>query len=141
MTEFRDDLDAWCKSYVSAFSEYDSEEIGKHWAFPALIVSGKHNLTFKDVRAFNQNTENLLGFYRRIGVAKATRELIDALPMGQGTAAITVTDKMLDTNGHVIATWQAAYVLRQYNEVWLAIMANADGEVAAWKARGTPLGS
>lgn len=140
LTDQREALDSWCQSYVTAFSSYDSQAIGVHWAFPALIVSGKHNLTFDTVDRFNRNTDGLLGFYRKMGVVKAHRKLLTTFPMGQGTASITVRDKMIDANGNTIVSWEAAYVLRQYGGKWLAIMANADGEAAAWKANGTPLG-
>ena len=141
LTKLREPLNAWCKSYVTAFSTYDSPAIARHWSFPSLIVAGQRNLTFRSADDFNKNTEGLLRFYRKVGIARANRKLVDVLQMGQGTASITVIDEMVDAGGAQIVTWQAAYVLRNYKGVWLAVMANADGETAAWEARGTPLGS
>lgn len=141
LSDLRESLNAWCQSYVTAFSAYDRAAIAKHWAFPALIVAGQRNLTFRSADDFNKNTDGLLGFYEKVGVARANRTLGEVLSMGKGMAAMKVIDEMVDRDGGQIVTWQASYVLREYKGVWLAVMANADGESAAWKARGTPLGS
>jgi len=108
LTDLRTTIDNWCQSYVTAFSAFDVEAISKHWAFPALIVAGHQNLTFQSADAFNRNTDGLLGFYRKVGVARAHRKLLTVSEMGQGTASITVADKMVDRDGAQIVTWEAA---------------------------------
>lgn len=140
MIDLRASIDAWCQSYVTAFSSYEAEAIGAHWSFPSLIISGGETITFATKDAFNRNTNALLGFYRKVGVASAKRSLFDVFAMGQGTVAISAADEMLDQSGAIITGWQSSYVLRQRGSSWLAVMANADGELAAWRARGTPLG-
>jgi len=135
------ELDAWCQSYVTAFSAYDAVGIESHWTFPALIIQGERSLVFKSSDHFTKNTEALLGFYKREGVARADRKLISCMRMGEATAAMTVEDNMLDDAGGEIVSWQAAYVLQQIGGKWRAVSAVADGESAAWAARGTPLGS
>ena len=140
MADFRAELEAWCLSYVTAFSGYDAAGIAAHWTFPALIVSSGRSLTFKSAEHFNKNTGALLEFYRVHRVDKAVRKVVDVMPMNSETAAMTVADQMLDPEGHVIVGWQAAYVLQRINDDWRAVMALADGEVDAWAARGTPLG-
>ncbi|MEM1389456.1 MAG: hypothetical protein AAGG45_00110 [Pseudomonadota bacterium] len=140
MIDLRASVDAWCQSYVTAFSSYEAQAIGAHWSFPAVLISGDRNISFATKDQFNQNTEALLGFYRKVGVAGARRNLFDVFSMGQGTVAISAADEMLDASGQVITSWQSSYVLRQHGSSWLAVMANANGELAAWSARGTPLG-
>ena len=140
MTDLRTSIDAWCQSYVEAFSSYEAESIGAHWSFPAVINSGDKTVAFASKSDFNRNTEALLGFYRKVGVASARRHLFDVFSMGQGMVAISTADQMLDASGAQITDWQASYVLRQRGPSWLAIAANANGELAAWRARGTPLG-
>ncbi len=141
MTDLRHELSLWCQSYVTAFSAYDAPAISAHWRFPALIVQGERVLTFKSSEHFNMNTDALLGFYKTQNVASAKRTLLDCLSMGPDTASMTVADRMLTPEGIVIVEWKAAYVLSRLSDGWKAVMAVADGEVNAWAARGTPLGS
>ena len=140
MTKLKSELEAWCQSYVTAFSNYDAPGISSHWTFPALIVSSGRSLTFKSAEHFDQNTSALLGFYKTQDVYRAVRSMIDYLPMNPETVSMTVADQMLTKDGAVIVEWQAAYVLQVIDGKWRAVMALADGEVAAWEKRGTPLG-
>jgi ketosteroid isomerase-like protein len=140
LTELLPELEAWCLSYVTAFSAYDAEAIAAHWTFPAVIAQSGRSLAFKSAEHFTKNTNALLGFYKRHHVDRAVRHVAEILPMNDETVAMTVSDKMLDPDGAEIVAWQAAYVLQRIKGDWKAVMALADGEVAAWAARGTPLG-
>ncbi|MDG1825712.1 MAG: hypothetical protein P8H62_05525 [Henriciella sp.] len=140
MTNLRDELEAWCQSYVTAFSAYDAPAISSHWTFPAVIAQSGRSLSFKSAEHFDQNTSALLGFYKAQDVDKAVRTVVDFLPMNDETVAMTVADKMLTPKGEIIVEWQAAYVLQRIDGKWRAVMALADGEVSAWANRGTPLG-
>lgn len=134
-------LDAWCQSYVEAFSAFDATAISAHWAFPALILTGGRRLSLPDRSAFDANTERLLDFYRQQAVARAVRRLEAVFPMGDGQAAIRVEDQMLDAQDAPITGWTASYCLVKTDQGWRACLASADGELAAWAARGTPLGA
>lgn len=138
---FEIELSNWCQSYVERFSAYDAGGIEAHWSFPALIVHGDAQVVFKTGEHFTANTENLLSFYKKQGVARADRKLLSCASMGAGAAMITVEDRMLDSSGAEFVTWQASYVLRDTKDGWRAIFAVANGEGAAWIERGTPLGS
>ena len=118
----------------------DPERIGAHWTFPALIFRGEGRLVFDSEAPFARNTAGLLGFYERQGVARAERRLIEVLAMSENGVAITVADRMLDAGGGEIVSWKAAYLLQGLQQGWRAAVAFADGEIAAWAARGTPLG-
>lgn len=140
MTDLKAELGAWCQSYVTAFSNYDTPGISSHWTFPALIVSSGRSLTFKSAEHFDQNTSALLDFYKVQKVDRAVRSVIEYLEMNPETVSMTVADQMLTKDGAVIVEWQAAYVLQLIDGKWRAVMALADGEVSAWEKRGTPLG-
>ena len=116
MTDLRDELEAWCQSYVTAFSAYDAPAISSHWTFPSVIAQSGRSISFKSAEHFDQNTSSLLGFYKSQDVDNAVRTVVDFLPMNDETVAMTVAGK------------------------WRAVMALADGEVSAWANRGTPLG-
>lgn len=140
MTDLRSELEAWCQSYVAAFSGYDAEAIAGHWTFPALTTQAGRSFSFKSEEHFAKNTGHLLGFYRNQNVAKVERAVIDCQLLHTDAVSMTVSDAMFTPDGDEIANWQAAYVLQRIDGAWKAVMAVADGETEAWAARGTPLG-
>ena len=140
-TDIRAEIEAWCASYVTAFNAYDAEAVGAHWTFPALILQAGRSLSFDSPATFTRNTAMLLGFYQRQGVARVVRRVTGAFEMNAEAVAMTVADEMQDESGAVIVGWEAAYVLQRIGGKWQAAVASADGETAAWAARGTPLGS
>ena len=140
LSDLRADLDAWCRSYVTAFESYDAEAIAAHWTFPALTTQVGRSFTFKNAEHFAKNTGLLLGFYKAQKVACVERSVAEHLPMSPGAVSMTVQDRMLDADGNEIAAWKAAYILQNVDGAWKAVAAVADGEVDAWAARGTPLG-
>ena len=139
MNEIESKLRDWCASYVGAFNRADISDIVSHWAFPALLVSKGRNISFKNADIFAGSTSNLMSFYEARGVTLATRHLRQCLSLGEGVAAIQVRDEMLNSQGKVIVNWVAGYTLIRCGVQWRAIMANADGEISAWAALGTPL--
>lgn len=141
LTDLKTELEDWCRSYLSGFNAFDVDAISDHWRFPALVLQTRRSIGFKSRDHFTKNTSALLGFYEVQGVNRAVRKLLDYLRLDSDTVAMTVEDWMLDKTGKTIVTWKAAYTLQRDEHQWKAVMAVAEGEVAAWKARGTPLGS
>ena len=145
MTQDVNDLEAelthWCQSYVTAFSAYDAVAIAEHWAFPSLIIHEGGRAVFKTAEHFSKNTAMLLSFYERQGVARAERTLLSLQELGAGAVSMRVWDVMLDSASETITQWEAAYLLQRIDGNWRAVCAAADGEAAAWRSRGTPLGS
>lgn len=140
LSELRDELAAWCASYVDAFNHEDTEKIAAHWTFPALTTQAGRSFTFKSAEHFAKNTAILLGFYRAQRVDRVQRQLLDCFPLYTDTVSMTVSDVMLTKDSVEIVRWQAAYVMQRIDGEWKAVMAVADGETEAWAARGTPLG-
>ncbi len=140
MTDLHNELAAWCQSYVAAFNAGDVDAITAHWTFPALTTQAERSYTFKTAEHFAKNTNILLGFYSAQKVTRVVREVQSCHQMYDGVAAMTASDVMYDAQGTEIASWHAAYVLQRIAGAWKAVMAVADGETAAWAARGTPLG-
>lgn len=139
--DLRGDLENWCASYVDAFERYDVEAIGAHWAFPAMIISGPSQSILRDQDKFNRNTTGLMAFYKRQDVLRVVRTILSYEPLSEDIAAMRVHDVVWSTSDEQIVEWVSAYVLRRTPEGWRAIFADATGEVDAWAARGTPLGS
>lgn len=136
----QEELADWCASYVTAFEAKDSAGIGAHWSFPSLILSKGQRFVFKSEDKFRANTDMLLSFYEVQGVTRVNRRVVSAMQMTDQAASMLVSDEMLNASGEVLAAWEAAYTLQRIDGSYRAVMAAADGEVAAWAARGTPLG-
>lgn len=144
MNERRDlhgEIQAWCDSYIAAFEVSDIFATGEHWAFPAMIMAGDNQVIMKDAVAFNKNTSGLTAFYERQKVQSIKRTVLSCQLLGDDTASMRVHDVMSSGDGEKIVEWVSAYVLRRTDRGWRAIFADASGEIDAWQARGTPLGS
>ncbi|MEM6412008.1 MAG: hypothetical protein AAF683_10785 [Pseudomonadota bacterium] len=131
----------WCRSYVQAFESFDADAIGRHWSFPALIFSSGRQITFTEASGFNRNTSQLIEFYKRQNVSRVNRLIDSVFQISAVTAAMRVNDQMYSGDNEFITGWSSGYVLKQDGVHWRAIWADASGEVEAWVARGTPLGT
>lgn len=139
MIDVKAAAETWCVSYLDAFNAKDVPAIAKHWAFPALIVTGQRSFAYTGAEPFERNTSRLLEFYADQNVAHAQRRCLKTLPLGATEMAIYTEDTFLDGKGEILAGWQSGYVLQLRGDGWRAVLASADGEALAWRARGTPL--
>jgi hypothetical protein len=126
--------------YTAAFVQHDSDALVAAWAFPAVIAGPKGNMAF-DAPGFRRNVEALFGFYGRQGVASVTADIAALTVLGDDVVLSQIDYAMLDKDGALIAGWQTPYMLRNTADGLRAFAAVADSEVAAWAARGTPMGS
>lgn len=126
--------------YTAAFMRHDSDALVAAWSFPAAIAGPNGNAVF-DAPALRRNVEALFGFYDRQGVASVTAD-VAALTMLADNVVLSQTDyAMFDGDGGLITGWQTPYLLRDTADGLRAFSAVADSEIAAWAARGTPMGS
>lgn len=133
-------IDAYFRDYVGAFSRGDVDALVGLWRFPATISTRERTVVF-DEPGFRKNVEALCGFYRLQGMAEARKTASGSHYLQPDVASVTTEDALLDGAGNLIAAWSHAYLLREDEDGIHAIAAIADGEVEAWAARGTPLGS
>jgi hypothetical protein len=126
--------------YADAFMRQDTDALVAAWSFPAAITGPTGNKMF-DAMAFRRNVEALFGFYQRQDVAKATADVAAMHPLGDGVVLGQIDYAMFTAAGAPVAAWQTPYLLRDAGAGLKAFAAVADGEIAAWAARGTPLGS
>jgi hypothetical protein len=128
--------------YAACFSRGDVEGVLDHWSLPNFISgSGGKSGAFLDAEAFLRNTRALCDFYARQGVSRAEKQILDVQSLHDGVAMVRTGDKLSDPEGDVVAEWEHVYLLRRESDGWKAFLAIADGEQAAWQARGTALGA
>jgi hypothetical protein len=125
--------------YAAAFMRQDSAALAAAWSFPALI-SGPGAALACDEAVFRRNVDGLFGFYDRQGVAGASATVEAVHPLSPGVVLSHTHYVMLSADGAPIAAWDTQYLLRDRGNGLRAFAAVSDGEVAAWAARGTPLG-
>ena len=125
--------------YTAAFVRHDSDALVAAWSFPAAIAGPKGNAVF-DAAGFRRNVEALFGFYDRQGVASVTAAVAALTVLGDGVVLSQTDYAMFDGDGALIVGWQTPYLLRATADGLKAFSAVADSEVAAWAARGTPMG-
>ncbi|OYU16510.1 MAG: hypothetical protein CFE37_00475 [Alphaproteobacteria bacterium PA4] len=127
-------------AYAAAFIRQDSAALAAAWSFPA-VISGPGATLACDEAVFRRNVDALFGFYTRQGVADASALVTAVEPLAPGVVLAHIRYAMLAGDGATIAAWDTQYLLRDRGQGWRAFAAVSDGEVAAWAARGTPLGS
>lgn len=134
-----DRVQAFFTAYAAAFMRQDGAALTASWSFPALI-SGPGKALACDAALFRRNVDGLFGFYDRQGVADATATVASVQQLSPGVVLSHTRYAMLAADGTTLAAWDTPYMLRDGAEGLRAFAAVSDGEVAAWAARGTPLG-
>ncbi|MEI6419032.1 MAG: hypothetical protein WCO82_08195 [Sphingomonadales bacterium] len=133
------EVQAFFTAYAAAFIRQDSAALAAAWSFPALI-SGPGAALACDEAIFRRNTDALFDFYTRQGVADARASVQEVAVLAPGVVLSHTHYAMLASDGSTIAAWDTQYLLRDRGQGLRAFAAVSDGEVAAWAARGTPLG-
>jgi hypothetical protein len=129
-------------SYAACFSRGDAEGVLRHWTLPAFISgSGGRSGSFLTADVFLGNVRALCDFYRRRGIVRAEKQILDIQSLYDGVALVRTGDRLHDVSDSIVAEWEHVYVLRRQPEGWRAFLAIADGELAAWKMLGTELGA
>jgi len=132
------EIEAFFADYVDAFARWDVDAVCALWAPVSLFVMPHANAAM-DAAAFRDNGVKLLDFYRRQGVARPEGRLLSCAELFPGVAEARMAYRLFDAAGAEIVAWEHVYMLRKADH-WRAVLAVADGEIAAWAARGTPLG-
>jgi len=133
ITEFFD-------NYAAAFTECDISAIAELWQFPAYITTEGASAAYEEPQAFKKNIVQLCDFYQRQGMAYAQKAVLQTQPLYPRLVMVRTKDELFDGNDRVITSWEHSYIMRLTGTGWKAIAAFADGEIAAWRANGTPLG-
>jgi hypothetical protein len=133
-------VDAFFQDYAGAFSRRDVDRICQLWDYPAFMsYEGRQAALDRD--AFRTNTEALCAFYDRQGLARAEKQVLELARLTATTASVRTEDRLYDAAGRLIAQWEHVYLLSETADGLRAAAALPDNELAAWRARGTPLGS
>ena len=91
-----------------------------------------------DRASFRQHCAGLMDFYRAQGVVRPEGELLSASELFPGVAEARMAYRMIGEGGALVAEWEHVYILR-CSDRWRVSLTIADGEMAAWAAKGVGL--
>lgn len=130
----QDEIKAFFVSYIDSFARNDADALSESWDAVGLFPSPTGNFAMgrKD---FHEHLVTLMDFYRRQGVIRPEGELLSSYELFPGVVQARMSYRMLGEGGDLIAAWDHIYILRRTDR-WRVSLTIADGEMAAWAARG-----
>ena len=131
---FQEEIAAFFDRYVDAFVRSDADAVSELWEPVGLFPTPDGNFAM-DRQTFREHCVKLIDFYRREGVARPEGQLLTATELFPNVAEARMAYRMWGDAGELIAAWEHIYILRR-SDCWRVTLTIADGEVAAWTARG-----
>jgi hypothetical protein len=134
---FEHEMAAFFARYVEAFARRDAGTLSELWEPVGLFPSPTGNFAMPRA-GFRDHCVTLLDFYRQQGVVRPVGDLLSADELFPNVAQVRMAYRMLGEDGALIAAWEHVYILRR-SDRWRISLTIADGEMAAWAARGAHL--
>ena len=134
---FQDEIAAFFDSYVDAFARWDADAVCDLWEPVGLFPSPGGNVAM-DRQTFRGHCAGLMDFYRQHGVVRPVGELLSATELFPHEAEARMAYRMKGEDAETVAEWEHVYLLRRTDR-WRVTLTIADGEMAAWAARGAQL--
>jgi hypothetical protein len=134
---FDQEIAEFFSNYVDAFARNDADALSELWDKVGLFPSPTGNFIM-DQQAFRAHCVMLFDFYRNQGVLWAVGNLLSAMELFPNVAQARMAYRMHGANDQLIAEWEHVYILRR-SDRWRVSLTIADGEMAAWTAKGALL--
>jgi ketosteroid isomerase-like protein len=134
---FQDEIAAFFASYVDAFARHDADALSELWEPVCLFPSPTGNFALPR-EAFRDHCVTLMDFYLQQGVVQPLGELLSAVELFPNVAQARMAYRTHGDGEALIAEWEHVYILRR-SDRWQISLTIADGEMAAWAARGAHL--
>lgn len=135
---FQTEIEAFFTGYVAAFARNDAAALSEMWDEIGLFPSPGGNFAMERA-AFRDHCVALLDFYRQQGVVEPQGTLLSATELFPDVAQTRMAYRMIGEGDALVAAWEHVYILRRTDR-WRISLTIADGEMAAWAARGAALG-
>jgi len=135
---FCNEIAAFFERYVDAFARRDADALSELWEPVGLFPAPSGNFAMPR-EAFRAHCATLMEFYHRQGVVRPCGELLLASELFPNVAQARMAYRMLGEGDELVAQWEHVYILRRSDDRWRISLTIADGEMAAWAARGAQL--
>jgi len=133
----QNEIETFFVSYVDAFARNDADALSELWDSVGLFPSPTGNFAMER-HAFRDHCVTLMDFYRKQGVVQPVGNLLSVAELFPNVAEARMAYRMLGEGDELIAAWEHVYILRRTDR-WRVSLTIADGEMAAWAARGAEL--
>ncbi len=133
----KDEVGAFFASYIDAFARNDADALSVSWDEIGLFPSPTGNFAMER-KDFLAHLMTLMDFYRRQGVVRPEGELVSVDELFPDVVQARIAYRMLGEGDELVAVWDHVYILRRTDR-WRVSLTIADGEMAAWAARGAQL--
>lgn len=134
---FHDEIANFFAGYVDAFARNDADALSELWDSVGLFPSPAGNFAMER-QAFRAHCVTLMDFYRRQGVVRPEGELLSATELFPNVGQARMAYRMRGKANELVAEWEHVYILRR-SDRWRVSLTIADGEMAAWAAKGAGL--
>jgi GH43 family beta-xylosidase len=134
---FRDEITDFFSHYVDAFTRENADALSELWDEVGLFPTPTGNFAMER-SAFRDHCVSLFVFYRSQGVIRPEGTLLSADELFPGVAQARIAYRMMDKDDVPVAEWEHVYILR-HTDRWRVSLTIADGEMAAWTAKGVQL--
>jgi hypothetical protein len=134
---FDEEIAEFFSNYVDAFARNDADALSELWDTVGLFPSPTGNFAMER-QAFGDHCVTLFDFYRKQGVLRPVGNLLSSMELFPNVAQARMAYQMQGANDQLIAEWEHVYILRR-SDRWRVSLTIADGEMAAWAAKGALL--
>ncbi|MCG6204697.1 DUF4440 domain-containing protein [Rhodopseudomonas sp. HC1] len=135
---FQDEIQSFFAGYIGAFARNDADALSELWDPVGLFPAPSGNFAM-DRQGFREHCVMLMEFYRLQGVVRPEGSLLSATELFPNVAQARIAYRMLGEGGQPVAAWEHVYILRRNDDHWRVSLTIADGEMAAWAAKGVGL--
>lgn len=132
---FDREISAFFADYIEAFTRNDPDALSAMWDTVGLFPSPTGNFAMER-QAFRDHCATLMEFYRQQGVIRPEGELLSATLVFPNVAQARMAYRMFGHRDMLITEWEHVYILRRTDR-WRVSLTIADGEMAAWAAKGS----
>ena len=134
---FFEEIAGFFVEYTDAFARNDADALSELWDDVGLFPAPTGNFAMER-QAFREHCVTLMDFYRRQGVVRPEGELLSATELFPNVAQARMAYRMRGEGDELVAQWEHVYILRR-GDRWRVSLTIADGEMAAWTAKGAQL--
>jgi hypothetical protein len=134
---FHEEIAGFFVEYVDVFARDDADALTRLWEAVVLFSSPTGNFAMER-DAFRNHSVKLMEFYRGQGVVRPEGKLLSATEIFPNVAQARMAYRMRGEADELIAEWEHVYALRR-SDRWRLSLTIADGEMAAWSAKGALL--
>ena len=131
------EIEAFFVAYIDAFARSDADALSESWDAVGLFPSPTGNFAMAR-QDFRDHCVRLMDFYRRQGVVRPEGTLVSIHELYPNVVEARMAYRMHGDGDSFVAEWDHVYILRRTDR-WRVSLTIADGEMAAWAARGAHL--